>query len=151
MKKHFNQLAKDAVERFKINRGNLVIDIGGNDGTLSKGFEEIGMRTLCIDPAEISLTTQNVGIGVINEFFTSKVAKEVRNKRGKARIIAGTNVFAHIDDLFDFLEGVNILLEDDGILILEFPYLVDLIKKTEFDTIYHEHLSYFAIKPLCYL
>lgn len=151
MQKHFNQLTKDIINRFDIDAGELTVDIGGNDGTLLKGFKKYGIDTLCIDPASVALYAQKEGIRVVNEYFTSIVAKKVRGQLGQAKVITGTNVFAHVDNLYDFLNGVNILLKDDGVLVLEFPYLVNLIEETQFDTIYHEHLSYFSLKPLVQL
>lgn len=151
MRKHFNQLTKDIIKRFDIVSGELAVDIGGNDGTLLKGFKKYGINTLCIDPASVALYAQEKGISVVNDYFTSIVANKVRRQLGQARVITGTNVFAHVDDLYDFLNGVNILLKDDGVLVLEFPYLVNLIEETQFDTIYHEHLSYFSLKPLVQL
>jgi SAM-dependent methyltransferase len=145
--KHFEQLAKEAVEKFDP-RDGLVIDIGGNDGTLLKHFKKFGCRVLNVDPSGVAQLAIKSGIDTINDFFTEKIALKILKEKGKARIITATNVFAHIHDLDDVLRGVNLLLEDDGIFIIESPYLVDLIENIEFDTIYHEHLSYLSIRPL---
>jgi hypothetical protein len=85
---------------------------------------------------------------IVLGFFGEKSAKKVLKERGTASVILATNVFAHATDLEDFLHGVNHLLAQDGVFIIEFPYLVDMLKKLEFDTIYHEHLRYFAVRPL---
>jgi len=97
---------------------------------------------------EILYTSSDTTIETIDDFFTKKLAKEINISYGKASIITATNVVAHINDLNDLCEGVRVLLEKNGIFICEFPYLVDLLTKNEFDTIYHEHLSYFSIHPL---
>jgi len=88
------------------------------------------------------------GIDTIDNFFTLKLAKKIKRERGNAKMITATNVVAHINNLHELIEGVELLLSKDGVFIMEFPYLVDLISKNEFDTIYHEHLSYFSVLPL---
>jgi hypothetical protein len=148
--KHFEQLAREAVERFNPD-GGLVIDIGGNDGTLLKHFKKFGCKVLNVDPSGVAQLAIKSGIDTFNDFFTEETARKILKERGKAKIITGTNVFAHIHDLDDVLRGVNLLLEDNGVFIIESPYLVDLIENIEFDTIYHEHLSYLAIRPLSVL
>ncbi|MDO8657183.1 MAG: class I SAM-dependent methyltransferase [Candidatus Levybacteria bacterium] len=151
MQAHLNKLTESIIERFNIKEGSLVIDIGSNDGTLLKFFKKQGFRTLGVDPSNIAKVAEDDGIETINNFFNIDVAKKIKKEKGSATIITGTNVFAHIDNLFDFLKSVDTVLDSNGFLVLEFPYLVDLINKVEFDTIYHEHLSYFAIKPLTVL
>lgn len=149
---HFSQLADDVIEKFNFPKNSLVIDIGSNDGTLLSVFKKRGMRTLGVDPAtNITKLAEANGIETFNDFFNEKNASKILEEKGKAKIITGTNVFAHVPDLDDFLKGVNTLLEDDGVFVIEVPYLVDLMEKTEFDTIYHEHLSYFALRPLATL
>lgn len=146
---HFAELAKDNVVRFKLNKNSLVIDIGSNDGTLLKQFKILGVKVMGIDPAKnIAEEATRQGIKTIAEFFNEKLAKKVAKEHGKADLITGTNVVAHINDLVDLLKGVSSLLKDNGVFIGEFPYLVDLIEHGEFDTIYHEHLSYFSIRSL---
>lgn len=146
---HFSLLAKEVVERFKLDKDSLVVDIGGNDGTLLRGFKNLGVRTLDIEPAtNIARIAEGFGIEAVNEFWNKGTAVKVAKERGKARVIIGTNVFAHVDDWDDFLEGINALMADDGVFIIEAPYLADLIEKIQFDTIYHEHLSYLAVRPL---
>jgi SAM-dependent methyltransferase len=146
MDAHFKQTAQLLTKRF---RPQFVIDIGGNDGSFLKHLK---VKTLNIDPAQNlkALARKN---GVINfvDYFNVNSAKKVVKKYGQADIITGTNVFAHIDDLKSAIEGVDILLKPSGVLVMEFPYLWELVKNNEFDTIYHEHLSYFLIRPLAYL
>ncbi len=149
---HFAEFVKEAVERFGLNSNALVVDIGSNDGTLLRGFRNLGVRTLGVEPAtNISKIATSRGIETINAFWSKEIVNKIIQEKGKAKIITGTNVFAHVNDLDDFLLGVKTLLDDDGVLIVEFPYLVDLIEKIEFDTIYHEHLSYFSVWPLVIL
>lgn len=149
MRDHFAKLSKDAVKKTGAKKDDLVVDVGSNDGTLLKSFHILGMRILGVDPAEnLAKKANSEGVETIAELFTNDLAKQIKRNRGKARIITATNVVAHIHDLHDFIEGIKSLLSDDGLLIVEFPYLVDLIENVEFDTIYQEHLSYFSVTPL---
>lgn len=149
---HFAELANKTVEKFNLPEDSLVVDIGSNDGTLLKFFKTHKVKVLGIEPAtNIAKLAEASGIETINDFFGQRTALKVVDDKGKAKVITGTNVFAHVNDLDDFLKGIDILLEDNGIFIIEVPYLPDLLEKIEFDTIYHEHLSYFSIKPLATL
>lgn len=149
MLQHFKSLAEELIQKYKLTKKDLVIDIGSNDGTMLGFFKEHEIRVLGIDPASnLAHVARLKGIDTIDDFFTINLAEKVSNEKGKAKIITATNVVAHIHNLHDLVDGVNKLLKKDGIFVMEFPYLVDLINKNEFDTIYHEHLSYFSIKPL---
>lgn len=149
MEQHFHLLAVEVANNFNLGKEDLVVDIGSNDGTLLKGFKKLGTRTLGIEPAtNVALIAERGGIETLNDFFSVELAKYIIEKKGHARVIAGTNVFAHINDLNEILHAVKNLLTSDGIFIIEVPYLVDLLSKTEFDTMYHEHLSYFSLRPL---
>lgn len=149
MIRHFDELAKDASKRVNLESGNLVVDIGSNDGTLLKAFRKLGATILGVDPATNLATLANEqAVPTVNEFFTKKLAMLLRKQHGKAKIISATNMVAHVNDLHDFFEGIGILLDENGQFVMEFPYLVNLIKGREFDTIYQEHLSYLSINPL---
>ena len=145
---NFTNLAYTAVQEVGAGEKSLVIDIGSNDGSLLTFFKSYGVKVLGIDPAEnlAKIAIMN-GIPTECKLFSLKTAAEVKKKYGKADIITATNVIAHIDNLHEVLGGVSKLLSDDGVFITEFPYLLDLVRKTEFDTIYHEHLSYISVKP----
>ncbi|PIR41644.1 MAG: hypothetical protein COV31_00190 [Candidatus Yanofskybacteria bacterium CG10_big_fil_rev_8_21_14_0_10_46_23] len=149
MNTHLRGMAKDITKRFDLKSGSSVIDVGGNDGTFLSHFKGSRIRTLNMDPAKnLKAIAAKNGVENYVSYFGEKSAKKVLKKYGPADVITGTNVFAHIDDLDDVFRGVDILLKPGGILLMEFPYLVDLVEKNEFDTIYHEHLSYFLAKPL---
>jgi len=129
--------------------GALVVDVGSNDGTLLRAFLEHGARVLGIDPArQIALEATRQGIETLPEFLTPALARELAVERGPASIVTANNVFAHIDDLGAALDAVAVLLAPDGLLSFEVSYLLDVIEKTLFDTIYHEHLDYHALRPL---
>lgn len=149
MLKHFKSLAETTISSFNIPKNSLVVDVGSNDGTLLSSFKEKEMKVLGIDPAiNLATVARLKGIETISDFFTADVVQKIVAKQGKAKVIAATNVAAHIDDLHGFCENINLLLDKEGICVIEFPYLTDLIEKNEFDTIYHEHLSYFSLTPL---
>lgn len=148
-RKHWAEFAKTSVEVLKIPKDSLVVDIGSNVGTLLAAFKEQGMRVLGVDPASnIVLIAQQRGIDTLNELFSVDVAGRIAGERGRAAVITATNVFAHVDDLDAFMQGVDLLLDAKGIFIFEAPYFVNLVKNLEYDTIYHEHLSYLSVKPL---
>jgi len=147
--KHFEQYAEKVYERLKLNSHSLVIDIGSNDGILLKPFKKLGTKVLGIEPAEnIAKIARAEDIDTISEYFSKKLAHFVVKKYGKADIITANNVFAHIDDLDEVIEGLKILLKDNGVFIMEAPYLIDFLQKRYFDLVYHEHLSYWSVGAL---
>jgi novobiocin biosynthesis protein NovU/D-mycarose 3-C-methyltransferase len=142
---HFAAYAKDVAERF-VPKGGLVVEIGSNDGTLLRAFDRATVRVLGVEPARnIAAMANAAGIPTLDEFFGEGIAGEIAAKHGRASAIIGNNVVAHIDDLHGLMNGVGALLDDRGVFVAEFPYLVDLLEKTAYDTIYHEHLSYFSV------
>lgn len=146
---HFEKMAKSLIKRFNLSSKSLVVDIGSNDGILLKPFLKKGVGVLGIEPAsKIARLANKDGITTITDFFSSSLAKKLRKKHGPASLITATNVFAHIDDLDEVINGVKIMLADDGVFMVEAPYLVDFLNKNLFDTVYHEHLSYLAVRPL---
>jgi len=146
---HFNNFADAVVIDFNLKSDDLVVDIGSNDGTLLSAFQKKGIKVLGVDPAENIVKVANkAGIPTKCAFFNELEAEMLRREYGEAKVISGTNVIAHIDNLHDLVLGVKQLLSDDGVFIMEAPYLSDLIERNEFDTIYHEHLSYFSVRPL---
>ncbi len=149
MLQHFKSFAHTTVVDYKLSPKDLVIDIGSNDGTLLGFFKEEEIKVLGIDPASnLAQLARLKGIDTIDDFFGPELAKKVVKSHGQAKVITATNVVAHMNDIHSLCEGVDKLLTKDGVFIMEFPYLIDLIDKNEFDTIYHEHLSYFSITPL---
>ena len=131
---------------------SLVVELASNDGYLLKNYVERGIPVLGIDPAPAqSKAAGEKGVPTLNDFFTVTLAKEMRQKGRCADVIHGNNVLAHVADTKGFVEGIRVLLKNDGVAVIEVPYVVDLIEKCEFDTIYHEHLCYFSVKSLDYL
>jgi len=150
---HFHSFAIDAFSRFDIQPDDLVVDIGSNVGVLLQGFKNRGVKNvLGIEPAaNICQIARNNGIDTINEFFSEKVADKIAGTRKTAKIVTGTNVIAHIDNHHALARAVKKLLAPKGVFIFEAPYFVNLLANLEYDTIYHEHLSYLSVKPLKHL
>lgn len=150
---HCRNMAVDLKREYGLNRSSFMIDIAGNDGCLLKEFkDEIGLGILNIDPAKNLITIcQAKGIPSLSFFWSEETANMVLKEFGKADLITATNVFAHVDNVIDFMKGIKTILKPTGVLVLEFPYLIDFIENNEFDTVYFEHLSYFSIYPLIYL
>jgi SAM-dependent methyltransferase len=146
---HFFEMAKTLSTRFKLKPESLAIDLGSNVGVLLSGFRAQGVRVLGVDPARIMAEVANTsGIETINDFFTGRLAREITKKYGRASAITATNVFAHIDNLDDIMSGIGDLLTDTGVFVIEAPHFLELVNHVEYDTIYHEHLSYISLKPL---
>ncbi len=149
---HCFRLANYTVKQFNLTDKDLVVDIASNDGAALGEFKKFGVRVLGIDPAEnLAEISRKLGIPTVAEFWNNETAREVLKQFGKASIITAMNVVAHVHDLKSFIKGVDILLKEDGVFIMEVPYLLNFINKNEFDTTYHEHLSYFLVKPLIHL
>jgi len=148
MMNNFSNLAYQAYKELKLKESSLVVDIGSNDGSLLAFFKNYGTKVLGVDPAKnLAKIAQMRGIPTEDKLFNLRTAKHIKEKYGKADLITATNVVAHIDYLHKLFEAISFLLTRNGVLITEFPYLLDLVKKDEFDTIYHEHLSYFSLRP----
>lgn len=146
---HFRAYAATLVERLATVPGSLVVDIGSNDGTLLRFFKEHGMRVLGVDPArEIAQAATESGVETLPAYFTAELARALRTERGRATIVTANNVFAHADDLGGMTDGVRELLAPDGVFVFEVSYLVDIVQRDLFDTVYHEHLCYHSVKPL---
>ena len=147
--RHFQSFAADLVDEFALPPGTLAVDVGSNDGTFLRFLREAGLVVLGIDPArDIARRTTEAGIETLAAFFTMESARELRAARGEAGLISANNVFAHIDDLAGVIEAVREWLAPAGIFVFEVSYLADVYQDTLFDTIYHEHLDYHAVKPL---
>lgn len=146
---HFEEYAKSVFEKIKLKKNDLVVEMGSNDGVLLKPFKKLGARVLGVDPAlNVALRATKEGILTLPHFFNVKIAKQIVKKYGKAKVISANNVFAHINDLDEIVKAVCELLDKEGAFVIEAPYNIDLVEKNLFDIVYHEHLSYLAIKPL---
>ena len=148
LREHLGSLARTVFDYIKPKVDELVIDIGSNDGTLLKGYRGLTENILGIEPSSVADIAMAEGIRTHKAFFSTRTAGEVVERYGQAKIITATNVFAHIPDPDDFINGLNILLADDGVFVTEASYLPDLIEGNLFDTIYHEHIYYYSLLAL---
>ena len=146
---HFEGLAEDVITRLKPPAGGRIVEIGSNDGTLLRHFQNRGMEVLGVDPArDIARRATASGVRTLGTFFTRALAEKLRVAEGPVDAILANNVIANIDDLTDIIEGIKSLLAQDGVFVFETQYGVDVFEKMLLDTIYHEHISYFNVKPL---
>lgn len=135
------------ISRLRLKPGDLVVEIGSNDGTLLRFFKEAGMRVLGVDPAA-NIAPDAAEIETVADFFNAEVAGRIREKYGPAKAICAYNVCAHIDDFRGVIDGVSSLLAPDGQFVFEVGYLLDVYRKTLFDTVYHEHVDFHHVGPL---
>src|SRR5690606_8316722 len=120
-------------------------EIASNDGYLLRNFVAAGIPALGVEPAaNVAAAARDVGVESITKFFGRETARELAETRGRADLVIGNNVLAHVPDLNDFVAGLHTLLADDGVVTMEFPHLQRLMDEVQFDTIYHEHFSYFS-------
>jgi len=148
---HYQEMVNDLLGAFAPSSGSLVIDIGCNDGITLSCYPAGRFKLLGIEPSSSGEYAVSAGFTVEKYFFDAQAALKIRDKYGRATIITATNVFAHVDDIRSFTQGIARLLTDDGVFIIEFPYLREMIEHRYFDTIYHEHLSYLALTPVMHL
>lgn len=146
---HNVKYAQAVVDRLELGGDDLVVEVASNDGSLLACFQRHGVRTVGVEPAtNIAAIARERGIETVNRFFDRDAASDVRDRYGDAMAVIGNNVFAHVDDSRGFLRGCRDLLAEDGLVIIEVPYLREMIDKLEYDTVYHEHLCYFSVTAL---
>jgi SAM-dependent methyltransferase len=147
--RHARWLARTLVDRHGLGPEDLVVEVASNDGCVLQAFRALGLRALGVEPAaNIAALARAAGIETRNEFFDAKLGRTLRAEAGPARVIVARHVLAHVDAILDFVEGLRDLLAADGVIVVEVPYLVDLLENVEYDTIYDEHLSYFSLGVL---
>lgn len=148
--RHMDQIVALCTERFGLGPGDLVVELGSNVGTQLERFQEHGARVRGVDPARNLVEIANTnGIPTVAALFNESSATGIREEEGRrARVVLGRQCFAHIDDVHAVLEGVNAVIAPDGVLVIEVPYLLNLLRENQFDTIFHEHQSYFSIATL---
>jgi SAM-dependent methyltransferase len=152
MRAHFASFAEAVMTRFAFQPNDLVVEVASNDGTFLGNFAERGLRLLGIEPAvNIAEIARSRGVDTVNEFFSEDVGEQVRTKHGPAACVLATNVFAHLDDMNGFVRGLLGVLDPEGVFVFENSYVRDMIDQLEFDSVYHEHLSYFSVTALTVL
>jgi SAM-dependent methyltransferase len=147
--KHSSDNVHELIKDRGLNQGSFVIEIASNDGYLLKNYVEKGIPVIGIDPAKYpAARAKAAGIPTLNAFFTEKIARQLKVQNKLANVVHANNVLAHVDDTNGFVKGIRTILKDDGIAVIEVPYLKELVNNCEFDTIYHEHLCYFSVTAL---
>jgi len=151
LRENFAELYREVMELFPIEKSDLVVDIGSNDGTLLGNFHRAGHRVCGVEPTNAHRIAVAAGMPTLNAFFGRESATEVRRLHGPASIVTAANVFAHIEDIHAVVDSILDLLADDGLFISESHYLVPLLETLQYDTVYHEHLRYYSLSSLDYL
>jgi len=147
--RHSRENALELIERRSLNAHSLVMEPASNDGYMLRNFVERGIPVLGIDPAKgPAKAAIEAGIPTLNTFFTRELAQDLVSQGLQADLLIANNVLAHVADLNGFIDGVATVLKESGMAVMEMPYVVDLITKDEFDTIYHQHLCYFSVTAL---
>src|ERR1700722_17746329 len=149
MDTHLNKMMTHLLSTGRLGSGSKVLEIASNTGVFLKKFKEQGCEVLGIEPAsniaDVALAT---AIPTRKEFFNAATAKKLRAEWGTADLILGRHVFAHIDDLRDLITGLERVSHEETLIAFEVPYVVDFFEHTEYDTIYHEHLSYISVRSI---
>lgn len=146
---HSRMNALELIARRELGRDSLVVELASNDGYLLKNFVEKGIPVLGIDPAKKQAeAARAIDVPTLNAFFSRELADNLVKARKRADVVIANNVLAHVADTHGFLDGIFTLLKDEGMAVIEVPYVRDLVDHCEFDTIYHEHLCYFSLTAL---
>ena len=146
---HFRAYAKSVCEKLGLRAGSLVVEIGSNDGTMLRRFQQQGMNVVGVDPAkEIANRATEEGVPTVNDFFTLEIAKAIIAKHGCADLFIANNVLANVPSPRDIFVGAMEVLAEDGVIVFETGYLRYLAEDCAFDNIYHEHIDYYSIRPL---
>ena len=145
--KHTREYVEMMMERFFFDENSLVTEIASNDGCLLKNFVDYNIPVLGVEPtANTAEKANEIGVRTIVEFFSTELAnKRFRDQGTRADLIIGNNVLAHVPDINDFVQGMKLALNKEGIITMEFPHLLNLVNDCQFDTIYHEHFSYLSL------
>ena len=150
LRDNFTELSKEIERYYPLDKNDLVIDIGSNDGNLLSNFKKY-CKILGVTPENIAQLAIKKGIPTIQDYFSKNLSAKIKKKYGKAKIITATNVFAHMENIVTLLKSIKSLMHKNSIFISESHYLYDLIQYNQYDTIYHEHLRYYSLSSLKYL
>ena len=148
---HCRENARELIETRRLDSTSLALEIACNDGYMLKNFHQQGIPTLGIDPADPVEEAQRAGIPVIRDFFGAELAAQLRADGEQADVVIANNVLAHVADLPGLVRGIGMVLKDNGVAVIEVPYVRSMIDRCEFDTIYHEHHCYFSVTSLTHL
>ena len=147
LQQHYRRLVRELSERFALRPGDVVVDVGCNDGSLLREWDDRLVR-VGVEPSQVADIARQSGLDVIKAYFDAGLAERIARAHGTAALVTATNVFPHVDDIDGFTNGLRSLLGRTGVLVIEASYLPDLIDQCLFDTIYHEHLAYLSLTSL---
>ncbi|MFO7546304.1 MAG: class I SAM-dependent methyltransferase [Trueperaceae bacterium] len=143
---HAARFSEEAAKRERLGTSSLVIEVASNDGYLLRNFVARGVRVLGVDPARnVAAAAAKHGVPTVTEFFGAELARTLVSQHGRADLVVANNVLAHVPDLHDFTAGLAAVLAPDGVVSVEVPHVLELIRGRQFDTIYHEHFSYLSL------
>jgi SAM-dependent methyltransferase len=149
MAAHHRAYAADVVREYGLGADDLVVEVASNDGSLLLHFADNGTRTLGVEPARnIAEMARERGVETVVEFFGREVGERLRSERGPAACVVANNVVAHVEDTPDLLAGMAAIVGDEGVVVIEVPYVREMVERLEYDTIYHEHHCYFSVTAL---
>ena len=148
---HYSDQVKENINKLKLKKGDLVVDVGSNDGSLLHHYNSFGMNVAGIEPTNIADIANKNKIYTLKKFFNLSSSNEIVKKKGKAKLITSTNVFAHMSTLHDVMLGVLNLMDDNSYFIIENHYIKDILEYNQYDSIYHEHIRSYSLKSLVHL
>jgi len=151
LRDNFAELYAESSKMLALGKDDLVVDIGSNDGTLIANFQNGGHRVLGIEPTDVSKIAHAHGIPTLQRYFSIDVARDVTAQHGAARLVTAANCFAHMDDVHPIVAGILEMLAPDGVFVSESHYLIGLLDRLQYDTVYHEHLRYYSVTSLIHL
>lgn len=149
--RNFDSLAQTMHNVGYYKKGELVVDIGSNDGTLLQRFKKRGAKVVGVEPTNVAISANKNGIPTLQQYFNANTVKDIRKKYWTPRVITATNVFAHINDTQTLLKNIKALMDAKTVFVSESQYVRDMVEKFAFDTIYNEHLRYYGLKPMMHL
>ena len=151
LRDNFADLYSESSTMLSLGKDDFIVDIGSNDGTLISNFHKGEHRVLGIEPTDVSRIANDRGIPTMQAYFSAAVARKVKSAHGAAKVVTAANCFAHMEDVHAIVEGILELLAPDGVFISESHYLISLLDRLQYDTIYHEHLRYYSVGSLAKL
>jgi len=148
LRDNFKNLVDESQKKIGLAKGDLIIDIGANDGTLLTPFRDAGCRVLGVEPSQAADKAMANGIEIVKDYFSRQLAGDIVSQYGNAKLITAANVFAHIADVHAVVDGITRLMDEDSVFVSESHYLGDLVATLQYDTVYHEHLRYYSVEVL---